>query len=251
MTAWLRRIVLVLLRVPEPPAIDGSVRAFRAAPRHYQYRLALWVLGQFGALVGLVTGFLAVSRWVPESLAMGFATDFFGYLAWAGFGLQAIFSFVVVRLDFENRWYLLTNRSLRTREGIVTIREKTMTFANVQQITIKQNPLQRLLRIADVRVRTAGGGDPRKSGDRKSLGDSMHEATFRGVEHPEEIRDLVLEGVRRHRDAGLGDPDDIRIGADRDFASALDAARDLHAEVRELRIHFTPGLTMTGPIRSE
>jgi hypothetical protein len=36
----------------------------------------------------------------------------------------------------------------------------------------------------------------------------MHVAYFRGVDNAEAIRDLLREGVRRQRDAGLGDPDE-------------------------------------------
>jgi hypothetical protein len=35
-------------------------------------------------------------------------------------------------------------------------------------------------------------------------------ATFRGVDNPEEIRDLISQRLRRLRDAGLGDLDDVQ-----------------------------------------
>ena len=36
--------------------------------------------------------------------------------------------------------------------------ETTITFENIQNVTVQQGPLQRLFGIADVRVDTAGGG---------------------------------------------------------------------------------------------
>ena len=38
------------------------------------------------------------------------------------------------------------------------VQEKTMTFSNVQNVSIRQGPMQRLFGIADLEVRTAGGG---------------------------------------------------------------------------------------------
>jgi len=92
------------------------------------------------------------------------------------------------------------------REDILSLREKTMTFANVQQLTVEQGPLQRLLGLADVHVQSAGGGASKhgKKGE-AGLGQSPHEARFRGVANAAELRDLVRERVRRYRDAGLGD----------------------------------------------
>ena len=63
----------------------------------------------------------------------------------------------LLRLDFELRWYIVSDRACASARGSSRCREKTMTFANIQHIGIRQGPLQRLLGIADVEVRTAGG----------------------------------------------------------------------------------------------
>jgi hypothetical protein len=72
------------------------------------------------------------------------------------FLVQMPFSLAAARLNYEMRWYIVTDRSLRLREGIFGVREMTLTFANVQNIAIRQGPLQRALGLADVVVRTAG-----------------------------------------------------------------------------------------------
>ncbi|HVQ13322.1 MAG TPA: PH domain-containing protein, partial [Vicinamibacterales bacterium] len=79
--------------------------------------------------------------------------------------------------------------------------------ANVQNITVSQGPLERLFGISDVKVDSAGGGGGSGSHG-QSQGQNLHVATFRGVDNPGEIRDLMLQRLRRLRDAGLGDPDD-------------------------------------------
>jgi Predicted membrane protein len=84
--------------------------------------------------------------------------------------LGAFWSYALLRIDWELRWYMTTDRSLRIREGTWRVREKTLTLTNVQNVTVHENPVQRLLGIANVRVRTAGGGTaPRttRTGTRK------------------------------------------------------------------------------------
>ena len=130
-----------------------------------------------------------------------------GILAAAIFLGQAGLTFFSLRLNYEMRWYKVTDRSLRIRAGVWSVREMTMTFANVQNITVSQGPLERLFGISDVKVDSAGGGGSAGSHG-ESHGQSLHVATFRGVDNPEEIRDLMLQRLRRLRDAGLGDPDD-------------------------------------------
>ena len=126
------------------------------------------------------------------------------------FLIQLPFSLAAARLDYELRWYIVTDRSLRNREGIMKVREMTLTFANVQNITIRQGPLQRLLGLADVVVRTAGGGGGSEDshGGGGTGSESMHVGKLRAVDNAVEVRDVIMERLRRWRDSGLGDPDD-------------------------------------------
>ena len=209
----LEPIVLRLLRVPpepSPPAGDaGSLRVFRAAPRYLLYRQVTWLLKQLAALLALLAGLLFFSEIGPDLkhvLILAPLMVVVESFALAAFVLQLPFSYALMRLDFNLRWYMVTDRSLRVREGILSLREKTMTFANVQQLTVEQGPLQRLLGLADVHVQSAGGGAAKRARKGEAgVGESPHEARFRGVANAVEIRDLVRERVRRYRDAGLGD----------------------------------------------
>jgi membrane protein YdbS with pleckstrin-like domain len=243
----IKRWVLRFLRVPaEPHAPEGGrvIRVFRAGPRYFQYKLALWTLRQLATALGLVGGLLFVTmlrREIPVP-AVDLVLALVEGLAWAAFLAQLPFSLAVLRLDYEMRWYILSDRSLRIREGILSVREKTLTFANIQQISIRQNPLQRLLGLADVRVATAGGGSGSGSHG-QGVGESMHEAFFRGVDNADEIRGVIAERVRLHRDSGLGDPDEpepLAIGAGAGDAEVLAAAHELHREIRELRRALAP-----------
>lgn len=158
----------------------------------------------------------------------------------AGFLVQLPFTFAAVRLDWELRWYIVTDRSLRIRAGIWSLQESTMSFANLQQVEVSQGPLQRLLGIADVRVQSAGGGGVTEHG--KHDGESLHTGIFHGVDNAQEIRDLVLERLRQFRHAGLGDPDEAHAAPapiapipEATAGDALAAAREVLAEARALR----------------
>jgi uncharacterized membrane protein YdbT with pleckstrin-like domain len=114
--------------------------------------------------------------------------------------------YATTRLNYDMRWYVITDRSLLIREGIWIVREITLTFANAQNVRVTQGPLERLFGFSNVEVDTAGGG-----GDRGPHGEQStrpHRAALRGLENPGAARDAILEHLRRHRTAGLGDPDD-------------------------------------------
>lgn len=218
-----RERLLAALRIPPPPAPprgDEHVRVFRAAPNYFRYRLMVWLVRQLGAGIGVVFGVLMVTGGMADSLPAEITFGAFAIprrvllmlvaltelAAVAGYIGQLIVSAALLRLDFEQRWYMVSDRSLRIREGLVKVHEKTMTFANIQHVAIRQDPIQRWLGIADLEVRTAGGGGA-GSQEQHSKPD-LHVGYFRGLADAAEIRDAIRDRLKRHGDAGLGDPDD-------------------------------------------
>ena len=241
--SW-RESLLRFLRVPHAPSApagDADVAVFRAAPNYFYYRVMRWAASNIGALAGLLAGLFFMGR-VPT---VGFAriTTIFWALeavAIAVFIAQAAARLMLLRIDIDQRWYLLSDRSLRIREGIINLKEKTMTFANIQNVRIEQGPLQRMLGIADVQVRTAGGGSKASKDEEQAGAKDMHIGYFRGVANASEIRDAVLERLRKHADSGLGDPDDA---SDHHPDSLMEAARALAAEAAALRLAVQQDLT--------
>lgn len=162
--------------------------------------------------------------------------------------LQLPLTYAVRRLDFEMRWYVVTDRSLRIRTGVWSVQESTMSFANLQQVEVSQGPLQRLLGLADVKVQSAGGSDNPHGKPQ----DDLHTGHFHGVDNAHEIRDLIQDRLRRFRESGLGDPEEARQAAlaavaqqpaangattaGADDADVLAAARELAAEAKALRV---------------
>lgn len=243
---------------PEPEAPygeEGATRLFKPSRRYFQLRLARWALVQFATAFGI---FAALNwRAIPNAaeiaerihfgpfeLADFLGSWFFHSIEIWGVGvflLQIPITLASVQLDYEMRWYLVTDRSLRIREGLKTVRERTMTFANVQNLTIRQNPLQRFFGISDLRVRSAGGGsstDEYGSNEQESADKTLHLAVFRGIENAGEIRELILAHLKQLKTSGIGDPDDIAATT---APSAMpnqeltQIAEDLRAETARLR----------------
>jgi membrane protein YdbS with pleckstrin-like domain len=274
----IKRTLLRVLRVPpEPHPPSGSpesIRTFRASRNYYRYKMFGWGVKQIGALIGIIVlagvhvtfGLGSHIPWTsipaPESVTETlekFQKNEVGQkvtsvVSWflksrlvllaeiVGFAfliVQAPVTYAMVQLDYEMRWYIVTDRSLRIREGIASVREMTMTFANVQNLTIQQGPIQRLLGISDLRVRTAGGGSSDKDEENKDKeAESMHVGYLRGVDDAQEIRDTILDRLRRVKGAGLGDPEDesaargVTSTAEEDLIAA---SRELLGEARALR----------------
>jgi uncharacterized membrane protein YdbT with pleckstrin-like domain len=112
-----------------------------------------------------------------------------------------IVAYVALHLRYDTTWYVMSGRSLRIRRGIWIIRETTVTFENVQNVELKQGPLQRHFGIANLLVQTAGG-----SGASPQQGKTNpHEALIEGIDDAKQVRDLIMSRVRRSRRAGLGD----------------------------------------------
>jgi hypothetical protein len=225
-----KALVLSLARVPAEPHLPagdpGSVRVFRAGLNYWRLRWLWWTVHQALTLAVFVL-MLTLLHHVPDTLHVQLgsgdnrppvavpvalavvAVRFVEIVSWVLWLGQMPLTFALARLDYEMRWYIVTDRAARLRDGILKVNEMTLTLVNVQDIRISQGPLQRLLGLADVELRTAGGSETTPDAHSgKGSGPNLHLARFRGVDNAPEIRDLVRERMERARGAGLGDPDD-------------------------------------------
>jgi len=204
-----------LLRIPHdpepPPGDEAATQIFRAAPNFYKYLLFLWALKSAGVLlivcvpvgVPLVAGAVALSSQGKHSGWLLLLIPAFVLMLGV---IARLFALAVLRLDFEKRWYVITDRSLRIREGVILVSEMTVNFANVQNLSVSQGPIQRALGIADLQVETAGGGGAAR--DQHAAARNLHTAMFRGIANAQEIRELIQERLKHLKDAGLGDPEE-------------------------------------------
>ncbi len=235
MKARLLRLLRLAERPEPPPGSGPTLEIFRASPRFFQLKAARWALRQVVALAGIVLSlaFLAAVAQMSEGtmhkvmarladrifhidrpeLAAHFTDEVWNVvralelLAVAFFVVELVVSWLLLRLDWEARWYMVSDESLRIREGLFRTHERTMTVANIQNLSIRRGPLQKLLGIADLEVRTAGGGKS-SSDEPGSSSTNLHVGRFRGIENATALRDRIEASLRRHRDTGLGDPDD-------------------------------------------
>lgn len=213
-----------------------------AAAKKPVARKRVRVGGWQGFLTGLVELAIILPPWAFPILWGLKVVGLSAYL------LQLPLTYAIRRLDFEMRWYVVTDRSLRIRTGVWSVQESTMSFANLQQVEVSQGPLQRLLGLADVKVQSAGGSDNPHGKPQ----DDLHTGHFHGVDNAHEIRDLIQDRLRRFRESGLGDPEEARqaalaaaaqhhatIAATAQVpndADVLAAARELAAEAKALRV---------------
>lgn len=236
----LRRALLAFLRVSQaPPEAPGGehVEVFRASPRYLTYLLLAWavrsvvlVVAMGGGVAAACVAIVVQERVLWPALVVGGATALFLFLF-------TFISYAAIRLDYEMRWYVLTDRSLRIREGLAHMREVTLTLANVQDIKVSQGPLQRLLELTDVVVDTAGGGAASAATSHGSV--HGHAGVLRGIERGSALVEKLRSRVHQRKGTGLGDADehvDAPVAPDpllEVLRDVRDEARALHGAVRE------------------
>jgi len=226
MYRFVRELVLTVFRAPRgeplpPGGAHQNVEIFRASPRFLAYRLLGLAIGVVAVLAA--TGVFAVAGIVSGELEITIAALAVGALC---LFICAV-GYFSVHLDYDLRYYVFTERSLRVREGAWTVKEKTITYANVQNLHIKQGPLQRAFGIKDLKVDTAGGGGA-VPGSGQGKGHE-HSITVAGVENAGELRDRILAHIKSlGSGSGLGDPDDEAAGTP--AASVLETP-ELHEAV--------------------
>jgi membrane protein YdbS with pleckstrin-like domain len=229
----LKALVLRLAKMPAEPHIpegtQGSVMVFHPGRNYFKLRIFLWALGNL---------LVAIPLWILLAVALfarmpAWLHTFWLVVAWFAIVLFVVslpLTFFMQRLNYEMRWYIVTDRSLRLRRGVIWVNELTMTFANIQEIRVKVNPLQRLLGLANVEVHAAGGNTVSTSHGTFTVG---HVGKFESVDNASEIRDLMMERLRVYRDSGLGLHAQTEASAS--SHAELDAAHAVLREVKALR----------------
>jgi membrane protein YdbS with pleckstrin-like domain len=233
--AWVYRgvwgVVADWFRVPvEAPTLPvvpgGFVESFKPAPAFLRYMKFWFWIGLLPSDIGIFVGWAAVTVFVPwvgllvlpVALVLAIAPDVVVYVA--------------LHLRYDTTWYVVTDRSLRIRRGIWVIEETTITFENVQNVSITQGPLERAFGIATLVVDTAGGGGEHAKG----RGPGGHRGTIEGVTDAERLRRLILQRLNASRSAGLGEDaptrgplnpvwDDAHLGVLREIRDELQSSK--------------------------
>jgi len=234
-----------VLRIPPdpapPPGDEKTTQVFRASPNYFRYLFVLWTIRTAVSILPIIVVaavFVAVSSMVPQRSSIGtLGVSAIAVVILVLVAFHRALNLAILRLEYEKRWYVVTDRSLRVREGVVSIQEMTVMFANIQNLSISQGPIQRLLKVSDLKVDTAGGGGEMGHGHHQHL----HTAWFRGIDNADEVRKLIQERLRRLKDAGLGDHDD-HVEHRAQTAGDLDVLREVCREATALREAAERGL---------
>lgn len=253
-----------LLKLPDkPPALPaeeaGHVEQFlphRGYPRHLV--ACRWVLlGPIGLSMTLIGCILLIGSGDPEGVVPA--------LAGVAVLSIALALHVGAIIRYRLTWYALGLRSVRIRHGLFTIRETTITYENVQNVRIRQGPLQRFFGISTLEIDTAGGSSKKQpaakhSGFQAFLGILTVALSFvpggaafgalggvgqhhsgsppgrmEGLGDPQRVRETIMRRVRQSRAAGLGD--ELRGGTPQRLITAnhVAAMRGIRDALRELR----------------
>ncbi len=226
-------VLVSMFRLPsEPPTLPAGpgefVQSFQPAGGFLRYlKLGFWV-----ALV-IVNGIVLI-LWIVSALAV----------PWLGVALLPValfiaivpytIAYIAIHLRFDTTWYVMTDRSLRLRRGVWSIHEITITFENVQNVKVRQGPLQRYFGIADVVVETAGGGGGGAGAHGKQAATTMsHHGIIEGIANAAEVRDRILARLKHSKSAGLGD--EQHAGARSTKSAAITWSPAHLATLREIR----------------
>jgi membrane protein YdbS with pleckstrin-like domain len=232
--AWMYRGVWGMLtrwfRVPQHPptlpALPGErLQSFRPSENYLRYlKLQFW-LSILPSEIVIVVGWISVMGasataqrpWIgvlaaPLAILLGTVPQTLAYLG--------------LHLRYDTTWYLLSQRSLRIRNGIWTINEATITFENIQNVTVESGPIERYFGIGNVIVDTAGGSAGAVEGHGKGR-QNLHRGEIAGVENAAEIRQMILSRLSLSKAAGLGDEEHHATpGWTADHLAALREIRD-------------------------
>lgn len=219
-------VLTAVFRVPDQPptlptAPGETATWYHPAEGYLRYlKLHFWV--------GLVMIDVAIfAAWIVLVVLSPVAGALLALPALAVAVLPDIVAYLALHLLYDTTWYVLTNRSLRIRRGVMVIREMTITFENVQNVSVSQGPLERYFGIANVVVETAGGGVV-ASQNQGAQRNPLHRGLIAGIDNAWEVRKLIMSRLGRSGTAGLGDEEAERpVGAAGWSAEHVAALREI------------------------
>ena len=197
----LQRVLFDFLQVPEgppeaPPGRSDWTRTFRPDPAYLRYLKLGAVV--FSVFLGLFVAFLAgMAIIATEGHPLGILLAALGLLL--GVGLIGL-NLLGIRLSYDATWYVMTDEAVRNRRGLWVLKENTVSFDNVQNLSVRQGPLQRYFGIEDLVIETAASGGA-TSNDQTAQAQSLQ---IVGVRNASELRDRIAQRMRLAGGSGLG-----------------------------------------------
>jgi membrane protein YdbS with pleckstrin-like domain len=186
----------------------------------------------------LVVDILLTAGWIALLIALPWIGVLITPFALALIILPDIVAYIGIHLSYDTTWYVLSDRSMRLCRGVWNLHETTITFENIQNISIQQGPLQRWFGFSNLVVQTAGGGGSPHAG-----GSMMHTGVLVGLGNAEEIRERILSRCGKYSDTGLGEDDEVETSAKIECSPSGWSVKqiDLLREIRVLTAELAKG----------
>jgi membrane protein YdbS with pleckstrin-like domain len=122
---------------------------------------------------------------LPILIATGTDSAFAAPLTGICVIVLVVIFFIWVRLYYASMWYELRNDELSWKRGVWFHRTGIVPYNRITNIDIVQGPVMRVLNISTLSIQTAGYS-----------GKAVPEIRIEGVEHAEELRELLRSMVR-------------------------------------------------------
>lgn len=190
-----------MMNVPEePPNVppgSGEVRSLKPSPGYLRY-LKMWFW-----IAAVIFDVCLIGAWIIVCIVATPVGIVIAPIVWAVAIIPDIIAYIALHLRWDTTWYVITDRAVRIRKGIWVIHESTITFENIQNVEIRQGPVQRHFGIASLNILTAGGGARPASAE--AGGTTQSHGLLEGIEKPEELRAMFMARAGLSKSAGLGD----------------------------------------------
>ncbi len=123
---------------PTLPAGPGErIEAFKPSPDYLRYVKFWFWLGLTAIDVAILVG------WIVLAVVFPLVGILFSPLFFALAVVPDVIAYIAIHLRYDTTWFVLGTRSLRIRRGIWIIHETTITYENIQNVTVHQGPVQR------------------------------------------------------------------------------------------------------------
>src|SRR5436190_12843374 len=117
---WCEKILRIPPEPEPPPGDEATARTFRAAPAYLRLLLIVWGISNVAIVffvtmsmgIGLVVALVETRQQPGAGLIAAFLALVLLMIVVA-LVFQAVFRYAVIRLEYEKRWYVVTDRSLR------------------------------------------------------------------------------------------------------------------------------------------
>ncbi len=123
-----------------------------------------------------------------DKAGVNVSTSIIGLVLIVGIGLTILAGW----LDRFFTQYTITTKRLHIRRGVLSKTESSTNVDRIQNITVRQSPVDRIVRVGSIEFDTAGD-------------DSSDRFAFRGVNDPQDLRERIMRARDDEKAAGRYD----------------------------------------------